>query len=82
MSSGPLQILFLAYHFPPSGGGGAQRSTKFVRYLRWDAPADLIVKGINGAISAKTVTYDFERQMEGATLLKCSEFGDAIIAAM
>ena len=44
--------------------------------------ADLIIKGINGAISAKTVTYDFERLMEGATLLKCSEFGDAIVEHM
>ncbi len=44
--------------------------------------ADLIVKGMEGAINAKTVTYDFERLMEGAKLLKCSEFGDAIIANM
>jgi isocitrate dehydrogenase len=43
--------------------------------------ADLIVKGMEGAINAKTV-YDFERLMEGAKLLKCSEFGDAIIANM
>ncbi|QUJ01148.1 hypothetical protein KCP73_23905 [Salmonella enterica subsp. enterica] len=42
---------------------------------------DLIVKGMEGAIAAKTVTHDFlERLMEGAKLLKCSEFGDAIIA--
>ena len=53
-----------------------------LRHLSWVEAADLIVKGINGAISAKTVTYDFERQMEGATLLKCSEFGDAIIKHM
>ena len=44
--------------------------------------ADLIIKGINGAIGAKTVTYDFERQMDGATLLKCSEFGEAIVSHM
>ena len=44
--------------------------------------ADLIVKGMEGAINAKTVTYDFERLMEGAKLLKCSEFGDAIIKNM
>ena len=43
---------------------------------------DLIVKGMEGAINAKTVTYDFERLMEGAKLLKCSEFGDAIIKNM
>jgi len=46
--------------------------------MGWDEAADLIVKGVEGAISAKTVTYDFERLMDGATLLKCSEFGDAI----
>jgi isocitrate dehydrogenase len=53
-----------------------------LRYMGWDEAADLIVKGMGGAISAKTVTYDFERLMEGATLLKCSEFGDAIITHM
>jgi isocitrate dehydrogenase len=53
-----------------------------LRYLGWGEAADLVVKGVEGAISAKTVTYDFERLMEGATLLKCSEFGDAIIKHM
>ncbi|HIA24475.1 MAG: NADP-dependent isocitrate dehydrogenase [Methanobacteriota archaeon] len=53
-----------------------------LRYMGWDEAADLIVKGMEGAISAKTVTYDFERLMDGATLLKCSEFGDAIITHM
>ena len=53
-----------------------------LRYMGWDEAADLIVKGMEGAISAKTVTYDFERLMDGVTLLKCSEFGDAIIAHM
>jgi isocitrate dehydrogenase len=52
------------------------------RYLDWTEAADMIVKGISGAIKAKTVTYDFERLTEGATLLKCSEFGDAIIQHM
>ena len=52
------------------------------RYMGWPEAADLIIKGIEGAISKKRVTYDFERQMEGATLLKCSEFGDEIIANM
>jgi isocitrate dehydrogenase len=52
------------------------------RHLGWNEAADLILKGINGAIGAKTVTYDFERLMDGATLLKCSEFGDAIIKHM
>ena len=53
-----------------------------LRYMGWGEAADLIVKGMEGAIAAKTVTYDFERLMEGATLLKCSEFGDAIIKHM
>ncbi len=52
------------------------------RHLGWDEVADLIIKGMDGAIGAKTVTYDFHRLMEGATLLKCSEFGDAIIKHM
>lgn len=53
-----------------------------LEYLGWQDAADLIVKGIEGAIAKKQVTYDFERLMEGATLLKCSEFGSAIIANM
>lgn len=52
------------------------------RYLGWAEAADLIIKGIEGAIGAKTVTYDFERLMEGATLLKCSAFGQAIVKHM
>ena len=52
------------------------------RYMGWIEAADLIVKGIEGAISAKNVTYDFHRLMEGATLLKCSEFGTEIINNM
>ncbi len=49
------------------------------RYMGWNEAADLIVKGMEGAIAAKTVTYDFHRLMEGATKLKTSEFGTAII---
>jgi len=52
------------------------------RYLGWNEAADLIVKGLNAAIAAKRVTYDFARQMEGATEIKCSEFGTAIIEKM
>jgi len=52
------------------------------RYLGWTEVADLIVKGMEGAIAAKTVTYDFARLMDGATEVKCSEFGDAIIKHM
>ena len=53
-----------------------------LRYIGWDNAADKIVKTMNTTISNKTVTYDFERLMEGATLLKCSEFGDALIQNM
>jgi isocitrate dehydrogenase len=53
-----------------------------LEYIGWQDAADLIVKGIEGAISHKRVTYDFHRLMEGATKLKCSEFGDEIISNM
>lgn len=49
-------------------------------FMGWLEPAELILKGMEKAIEAKTVTYDFHRLMEGATLLKCSEFGEAIIS--
>ena len=52
------------------------------RYLGWTEVADLIIKGLNGAIGSKRVTYDFARQMEGATEIKCSQFGDNIIQHM
>jgi isocitrate dehydrogenase len=52
------------------------------RYLGWTEVADLILKGLNGAIGGKRVTYDFARMMEGATEVKCSEFGTAIIEKM
>ncbi|MEZ4428363.1 MAG: NADP-dependent isocitrate dehydrogenase [Nannocystaceae bacterium] len=52
------------------------------RYLGWREAADLIIDGIDRAIGAKTVTYDFHRLMEGATLVSCSGFGDAIIEHM
>ena len=53
-----------------------------LRHMNWVEAADLIIQGTEGAISHKTVTYDFERLMSDATLLKCSEFGDAVIDAM
>ncbi|WP_374570182.1 NADP-dependent isocitrate dehydrogenase [Acinetobacter sp.] len=53
-----------------------------LRDMGWGEAADLIIQGISGAIAAKTVTYDFERLMPGATLLRCSEFGQAIIENM
>jgi isocitrate dehydrogenase len=53
-----------------------------MEYMKWKEAGELIIKGIEGAIGKKRVTYDFERLMEGATKLKCSEFGDEIIANM
>ena len=52
------------------------------RYMGWDEAADLILKGMEGAITAKRVTYDFHRLMEGATKLSTSDFGDEIIKHM
>ncbi|MDT1790491.1 isocitrate/isopropylmalate family dehydrogenase, partial [Salmonella enterica] len=63
-------------------GSNILSAEMMLRHMQWFEAADLIVKGMEGAIAAKTVTYDFERLMEGAKLLKCSEFGDAIIANM
>ena len=53
-----------------------------LRYMGWTEAADKIIDGMNAAIGAKRVTYDFERLMEDATLMKCSEFGDAVIEGM
>jgi isocitrate dehydrogenase len=53
-----------------------------LRHLKWDEAADLVVKGMDGAIAAKQVTYDFARLMTGATELKTSQFGDAMIEHM
>src|SRR6185295_4541157 len=53
-----------------------------LRYLGWREAADLILNGLNGAIGSKKVTYDFARLMEGATEIKCSAFGDNMIAHM
>jgi isocitrate dehydrogenase len=53
-----------------------------LRYLGWTEAADLVIRGMDGAISARTVTYDFARLMDGATEVRCSEFGDAVIAKM
>jgi isocitrate dehydrogenase len=53
-----------------------------LRHMGWNEAADLIIKGVEGAIAAKTVTYDLERLLPGATLLSCSEFGEAIIKHM
>ena len=53
-----------------------------LRYLGWTEAADLVTQGVSRAIEAKTVTYDFERQMEGATLVKCSEFGREVVKHM
>ena len=53
-----------------------------LRHLGWNKAADLVVKGIEGAIEEKKVTYDFDRLMDNATLMSCSQFGDAIIENM
>ena len=53
-----------------------------LRHMGWTEAADLIVKGMEGAISSKTVTYDFERLMDDATLLSCSDFGNAVVSHM
>ncbi len=53
-----------------------------LRYIGWSEAADLVIKGIKGAIKSRRVTYDFARLMEGATEIKCSEFGENIIQHM
>ncbi len=53
-----------------------------LRHMGWVEAADLIVKGMDGAIGAKTVTYDFARLMDGAKEVKCSEFASAVIEHM
>ena len=53
-----------------------------LRHMGWIEAADLIIKGMDGAIGSKKVTYDFARLMEGATKIKCSEFGTNIIEHM
>ena len=57
-------------------------SEMMLRYMGWVEAADLIVKGLEGAVAARTVTYDFARLMDGAVEVKCSEFGNAIIKHM
>jgi isocitrate dehydrogenase len=52
------------------------------RYLGWNEAADLILKGMDGAIGKKLVTYDLARLMDGVKEIRCSEFGDAVVAAM
>ena len=53
-----------------------------LRHMGQAESADLVINGIPGTIGSKTVTYDFERLIDGATLLKCSEFGEAIVKHM
>jgi isocitrate dehydrogenase len=53
-----------------------------LRHLGWNEAADLIIRGMEGAIGAKTVTYDFARMMPGAHEVKCSEFGEAVVKHM
>ena len=53
-----------------------------LRYLGWDGAADKVINGLNETFAQKKVTYDFARQLENSTLLKCSEFADAVINNM
>jgi isocitrate dehydrogenase len=53
-----------------------------LRHIGWTEAADLVIKGIDGAIGAKTVTYDFARLMDGAKEVKCSAFGREVIKHM
>jgi isocitrate dehydrogenase len=53
-----------------------------LNYLGWHEAAALVIKGMEGAIAARTVTYDFHRLMDDAILVKTSEFGDAVIGHM
>ena len=53
-----------------------------LRHMGWNEAADLVIRGMEGAIKGKRVTYDFARLMEGATEIKCSEFADEIISKM
>ena len=53
-----------------------------LRYMGWTEAADLIIQGVNGAIGAKTVTYDFHRMMDDAQLVSCSGFGEEIVNHM
>jgi isocitrate dehydrogenase len=53
-----------------------------LRYLGWKEAADLVLKGMDGAISDKLVTYDFARLMDGAREVKCSQFADAVVERM
>ena len=52
------------------------------QYLGWHEAAELVFRAMEETVLQKTVTYDLERQMEGATLLKCSEYGEAIVSNM
>ena len=71
-----------AYTEAPEEGSVILSGEMMLRYMGWTEAADFIIKGMDGAIAAKTVTYDFARQMEGAKEVKCSEFADAVIAKM
>src|SRR5262249_12317268 len=63
-------------------GSGLLAGDMMLRYMGWTEAADLILKGMDGAIGGRTVTYDFARLMDGAREVRCSAFGDAIIAHM
>ena len=66
----------------PDSGSVIFSGEMMFRYIGWTDAADLIVKGLNGAIASKRVTYDFARLTDNATEIKCSEFGDNVIEHM
>ena len=78
-------FLFRSFGHPLPGaspGSVVLSGEMMLWHLGWVEAADLILKGLNGAIASKRVTYDFARLMEGATEIRCSEFGDNMIAHM
>jgi isocitrate dehydrogenase len=66
----------------PNPGSVTSSGEMLLRHLVWKQAADLVIAGIDGAIGAKRVTYDFARLMDGAKEVKCSEFGQAVISHM
>ena len=71
-----------AHSEAPTAGSVILSGDMMLRHMGWTEAADLVIKGMDGAIASKRVTYDFARLMEGASEIKCSEFGDNVIAHM
>ena len=64
------------------GKGSYERTLEALRYMGWNEAASLVEKAMTKTVQAKTVTYDLHRQMDGATKLSCSAYGEAIVANM